>query len=842
MKKLISIALVALLVLAIIPFAAFKAEAATFTHLTNVALGKTITTSRTNKGVISAYHPINCNTSLNDGKYTGDISGTTIANNSWFAFQTYANTETTGSYGTVGSAIIDLEKAYGLHSVMVHLANYTTNLTNGASFTTKTDKVDVYVSNSANGPFTYAGTCDTTVNKGNYWARILLNNISARYVKVAVTINTPNVGAHYALLDEIEVYTQEHTEIPDPVNTTVRIGSFNIAHVGQFNFTKANFDSLAKDILEADLDIVGLQEAVCGVFGAGTSYEQYTDSLAELKARTGYPYVYYLGWDDVSNTGLGIMSRYPIVNLNNPDNNIDSTIVKAPIWSLTTNNDHYYNEKQYNSIPNYSIKETAGSDFLQIDVAGNIINFWNTHSRPAEYAKSFAILDGSEENFIMLGDMNNPVYEALTDFKLANGTVLGSYLNIVNNNENKIVTYPKDKKFMDNIFYTDDFRLLASGAVENFSGASDHFLMWAEFEINAAKNLADGLSYKAYNENGSTIAPSRGYNANLTDGQYDSPIVTNLKNPATGKYNYNNGNWYGFFKNAGTDEQNCPTGKGYVEFDLGAVYDLSEIEMFVSAASDTTPKSIKVAASVDGVNYSSFVSLTDKKNGQNGKWISTTSALKGRYVKFAVEVNTYWALFNEVRIFGEKATDVNVPEVSVPVNLALGKTVTTSRTNTGVTSAYNPIKCNASLTDGVASNTITASAINNNSWFAFQTYANTETTGSYGTVGTAIVDLESVNDLGSVRVHLANTSVTLSNGSTFAPKANKVEILVSDSANGNFVSVGSINTSAKNGAFWAELDLSGVSARYVKIAVTVDAPSVAAYYAILNEIEIYSAK
>ncbi len=842
MKRIISLALVALMILALVPFAAFNTNAATFTHLTNVAKGKTVTTSRTNKGVVSAYHPINCDTDLTDGKYTGDISGTTIANNSWFAFQTYANTETTGSYGKVGTAIIDLEETYGLHSVMVHLANYTTTLTNGASFTTKTDKVQVYVSDNANGPFTYVGSCDTTVNKGNYWARIMLGNVNARYVKVAITINTPNVGAHYALLDEIEVYTQEHTEIADPVNTTVRIGSFNIAHVGQYTFTKANLDSLANDILAADLDIVGLQEAVCGIFGAGTANEKYIDSLAELKARTGYPYVYYFNWDDTSNTGWGVMSKYPLVNLNNPDNDIESTLVKAPIWSLTTNSDHYYSEKQYNSIPNYSIKETAGSDFIQIDVEGTIINFWNTHSRPADYAKSFALLDGTEENFIMLGDFNNPVYEALSEFELSNGVKLGDFTSLVNNYENKIVTYPKDKKFMDNIFYTDDFRLLASGAIENFSGASDHFLLWAEFEITPKKNLVIGSDYKSVDAEGNDISTSRGYTASLTDGKFDFPVVSWLKNPATGAYNFNDGNWFGYFQNSGTTEQNCPSGTGYVIFDLGDVYDVNEIDVFVPNAADLQPKSVRFATSVDGVNYGVFVTLGDGVAHDNGKWLTSTNTLRGRYVKVEVTVIRFWGLFNEVRIYGDKVEDINAPVVKVPVNVAKGKTVTTSRTNAGVTSAYHPIKCNAALTDGKVSNDISATAIGNDSWFAFQTYANTETTGSYGTVGSAVIDLGNSYELTSVRVHLANLNLTLSNGTAFNPSALKVEILVSDSANGEYTSVGSYDCSDKNGAFWADINVEGVQATYVKVAVTIETPNVGAYYAILNEIEVYSAQ
>ncbi len=657
MKRFLSLTLVVLMLLAIVPFAAFSANGATVIS-TNVALGKTVTTSRTNTGVTSAYHPIKCNAGLTDGVASNSVSASSIGNNTWFAFQTYSNTETTGSFGTVGTAIVDLEAVTNLSSVRVHLANLSLTLSNGCAFAPKANKVEVLVSNSKNGTYTSVGSVNTSAKSGAFWAEVSLDNVSARYVKVAVTVNAPDASAYYAILNEIEIYNAVDNSSDDttasPVKDTLRIGSFNIAHVGQFTFTKANLDSLANDILSQDLDIIGFQEAVCGIFGKGTADERYIDSLAELKARTGYEHVYYFNWDDTSNTAWGIMSKYPIVNLGK------GTVVKTPIWSISKDGDGAYNSKQYNTVPNYAISETAGSDFIQIDVNGTIINFWNTHGRPNNYAERFALIDGSEENFIMVGDYNNPTYEALTDFELSNGTLLGSFTSLVNYYGNKIITYPRDQKFMDNIIYTDDFKLLSSGAVANDSGASDHYLLWAEFEV--------------------------------------------------------------------------------------------------------APKT----------------------------------------------------------------------------NIAVNKKVTTSRTNTGVTSAYHPIKCNASLTDGIASDRTNASSIGNNTWFAFQTYANTETTGSYGTVGSAIVDLEAVTDISSVRVHLANLNLTLSNGCAFAPKANKVEILVSNTKNGTYTSVGSVNASAENGAYWAEIDLANVSARYVKVAVTVDAPNVAAYYAILNEIQIFA--
>ncbi len=257
-----------------------------------------------------------------------------------------------------------------------------------------------------------------------------------------------------------------------------RVASYNIAHVGQYNFTEDNYKDLADNILSQNLDIVGIQEAVCGIFSAGKTNERYTDSLAKLKELTKFEYAYYLNWDDESNTAWGILSKYPLANPN------EGTLKEAPIETLTTNSDHYYNENEKNTVTNYAISLEAGGVCPKFNVNGKEITFAVAHSRPADYANAFAYLDGSEKNFIMVGDFNNPAYTDLTDFALSNGTTLGSYMNLVNNDSNKLITFPRDQKFMDNILYTkSDFTLVSSGVVETDSTASDHYLIWAEFEI-----------------------------------------------------------------------------------------------------------------------------------------------------------------------------------------------------------------------------------------------------------------------------------------------------------------------------------------------------------------------
>ncbi len=257
---------------------------------------------------------------------------------------------------------------------------------------------------------------------------------------------------------------------------TLRIASFNIAHVNQYQFTKENYDEIARVINSQNLDIVGLQEVTCGIFGKGTPNERFTDSLAEIMSRTGHKYAYYLGWDDPSNTAWGILSKYPITNLDK------GTIKSAPIQTLSSVGDHYYNENEKNTVPNYNLTTTAGSDLVEFDINGTPLKFWVTHTSPKNYNDAFAHITAEEDNFIMLGDFNNPAYTDLTNHVLPNGKTIGSNMSLVNNENNKLITFPRDQKFMDNILYTtDDFVLTNSGVVE--SDVSDHYLIWAEFKL-----------------------------------------------------------------------------------------------------------------------------------------------------------------------------------------------------------------------------------------------------------------------------------------------------------------------------------------------------------------------
>jgi len=171
-------------------------------------------------------------------------------------------------------------------------------------------------------------------------------------------------------------------------------------------------------------------------------------------------------------------------------------------------------------------------------------------------------------------------------------------------------------------------------------------------------NYAKSSTFKFYRENGQTIKPTRGYTAKLNDGISDVPVITNRKNPNTGKYNYNNGNWFGFFCNSGTSEQNCPDGYGYVWIDLGAVKEINKIRLFY--ANGYEPLIYTTYYSNDNVNFNSvgFI-FHDRSKATYGEWVWSEETFKCRYLVIEIGVSSvFWALFNEIEIYGHETTDV----------------------------------------------------------------------------------------------------------------------------------------------------------------------------------------
>ena len=243
-------------------------------------------------------------------------------------------------------------------------------------------------------------------------------------------------------------------EEPDVLK--LKIGSFNIANGSKVSH---NLTKIAKDIKDLDLDIVGLQEV-----DRFASRSQYLDTMKRLSELTGYQYYYYSKAINIGGNpsvygqdgeyGTGILSKYPIT----------------------------FEETTQLASGGY---EQRVLSHVTIQVEDAEVHFFNAHLTYNTLAVRKAQMEKIEElaseydYCLVTGDFN---VEALSEFE-----VLESFMG-VNNEDNPMVTFPGWKEdpwptgCIDNIMYSDGFELLDSG-VQNDRSHSDHYLLWAEFEV-----------------------------------------------------------------------------------------------------------------------------------------------------------------------------------------------------------------------------------------------------------------------------------------------------------------------------------------------------------------------
>ena len=237
--------------------------------------------------------------------------------------------------------------------------------------------------------------------------------------------------------------TAQHTEsIADSysgVNTTLRVGSYNIKHGGDVSL---DMSIIAKDVTDLSLDIIGFQE-----IDQKTSRVGGLDTMKALSDASGYEYyafakaINYKGGE----YGTGILSRYPIVEFE---------VIKLDSGS----------------------EEQRCVGHAVIDVNGVLFDFFNTHLsfesldlRTGQY-KKLAELLAKCETYILTGDFNTAV---MTEFDVLPDATL------VNNG--KFGTFPSSGKAIDNIVISKDWNVVDSGMGPK--GHSDHILLWAELKF-----------------------------------------------------------------------------------------------------------------------------------------------------------------------------------------------------------------------------------------------------------------------------------------------------------------------------------------------------------------------
>ena len=237
--------------------------------------------------------------------------------------------------------------------------------------------------------------------------------------------------------------TAQHTEsIADSysgVNTTLRVGSYNIKHGGDVSL---DMSIIAKDVTDLSLDIIGFQE-----IDQKTSRVGGLDTMKALSDASGYEYyafakaINYKGGE----YGTGILSRYPIVEFE---------VIKLDSGS----------------------EEQRCVGHAVIDVDGVLFDFFNTHL-------SFESLDLRTKQYKQLSELlaKCETYILTGDFNTANMTEFDVLPDATLVNNGKFGTFPSSGNAIDNIVISKDWNIVDSGMGPK--GHSDHNLLWAELKF-----------------------------------------------------------------------------------------------------------------------------------------------------------------------------------------------------------------------------------------------------------------------------------------------------------------------------------------------------------------------
>lgn len=233
--------------------------------------------------------------------------------------------------------------------------------------------------------------------------------------------------------------TAANTTQPEPQELELRFASYNIKHGQQANL---DMTKLAKNIIDLELDVVGLQEV-----DQLTTRVNGIDTMKELSDATGYPYycffktINYKGGE----YGIGVLSKYPIVDTE-----------KISLYT-----------------PSGMEKRVLGR--AEINANGVLVQFFVTHLsyESADVRKvqfdEVATAVAAYENFVLTGDFNTSNFTEYAVIKNAG---------MVNNAQKNVVTMPKNSNSIDNIVYATDYWSFGDPIAFEQS-YSDHYLLYS---------------------------------------------------------------------------------------------------------------------------------------------------------------------------------------------------------------------------------------------------------------------------------------------------------------------------------------------------------------------------
>lgn len=231
----------------------------------------------------------------------------------------------------------------------------------------------------------------------------------------------------------------------------LNIGTYNIAGGRQVN---RDLRVIANDILEQELDIVGIQEVDLNAGRSG-----YIDMMKLLSEYTGYDYAFFKALDmscfkdNTGDYGIGILSKYPIVN-------IEKTFINEGDMSVGI--------------------ESRVLGYARVDVNGTDVNFFTTHftiRNDADRVTEFAIVSEKTKafkNVVLTGDFNTKSFAEFDQI---------THLAKVNTAETPYETFPEDHRFIDNIIYSSDFTLVENSVGMRVNDHSDHYMLYAKLKF-----------------------------------------------------------------------------------------------------------------------------------------------------------------------------------------------------------------------------------------------------------------------------------------------------------------------------------------------------------------------
>ncbi|MBQ8399414.1 MAG: endonuclease/exonuclease/phosphatase family protein [Clostridia bacterium] len=246
-----------------------------------------------------------------------------------------------------------------------------------------------------------------------------------------------------ALIDT-SVYAAESAPTGKSEPLSLRVGTFNIQAGAGVGY---NFKILAKQITNAKLDIVGLQEV-----DKLTGRNRKQDTMKALAEATGYEYYGYSKCItlDGGEYGHGILSRYPITSYD--------TVL----------------------LPGGGEQRAYGHAVIEAD--GITFDFINTHltwPEKSARAKQFPLLEklmASKQTAIFVGDINTEDTEEYMPYF--------PNCNFANGADTYYVTNPEvGGGAIDNIITTSNTITQIATGCENKRAYSDHYMLWADLQI-----------------------------------------------------------------------------------------------------------------------------------------------------------------------------------------------------------------------------------------------------------------------------------------------------------------------------------------------------------------------